>query len=167
MPHTWSSMGPLLTGLAAVLLLAASLRDIASRNVPDWIAIALALLGLVARAQESQLLAGTGAGLAVFVAAALCWRRGLLGGADVKLLGAAATVVPPGAVTTFIVAMSLAGATHALIYLTLRCALPAPRFVPGKNLIVRTIRAERWRIVHGGSLPYVCAITAGFLFVTL
>jgi prepilin peptidase CpaA len=167
MTHDWSSLVSVLTVLAVFVLLAASARDIICRSVPNWMAIVLAGLGIAARCVDSHLLMGTISGAAVFLGAAICWRRGWLGGADVKLLAGSAIVVPPGQVSLFLTAMALAGALHALAYLLLGIVLPHPRYVAEGNPFARVLRAEAWRISRRGPLPYVCAITAGFLFVLL
>jgi prepilin peptidase CpaA len=90
-----------------------------------------------------------------------------MGGGDVKLLGAVATIVPPGHVAQFIVAVTLAGAALALVYLAARRIIPAPDARRPARLVARAIRAERWRINRGGPLPYALAIAAGFLIITL
>jgi prepilin peptidase CpaA len=167
MLHDWSSPVSILTGLAALILLAASIRDVICRSVPNWMALALVGLGIVARFLDAHLLIGVIAGVLVFVVAVACWRRGWLGGADVKLLAASSIVVPPGQVTLFLTAMALAGAVHAIAYLLLQAVLPRPRYVADAGSFARVLRAEGWRISRRGPLPYVCAITAGFLFVLL
>ena len=155
----------LLASIAIVL--AAALHDVAARTVPNWMAAALTVLGLLVQATNGHLIAGVVAGLIVFIAAAFCWRRGWMGGGDVKLLGAVAIVVPAGHVTQFIVAVTLTGAALAVIYLIARRVVPAPAARRPVRLVARAIRAERWRIHRGGPLPYALAIAAGFLFVTL
>ena len=76
--------------LGASLLVIAALHDVAARTIPNWTSVLLALLGAVLRWMDGQLLFGLALGLAVFVVAAFCWRRGWMGGGDVKLLGAVA-----------------------------------------------------------------------------
>ena len=49
------------------------------------------------------------AGLLVFLAGAFCWRRGWLGGGDVKLLAATAVLVPPSLVVNLLLDVALAG----------------------------------------------------------
>jgi prepilin peptidase CpaA len=88
-----------------------------------------------------------------------------MGGGDVKLLAAAAIVVPPHLTISFIVAMSVAGGVLALVYLAAQRFLPLPRYAASRNLLTRVIRAECWRVHRGCPLPYACAIGAGFLFV--
>ncbi|HEX3995412.1 MAG TPA: A24 family peptidase [Acetobacteraceae bacterium] len=157
---------------AAIVLLAAW-HDLVSRTVPNWMPALIAGFGIVAALVSARLLISTGLGLAIFVAAAICWRRGLMGGADVKLLGAIAIALPPGMVSLFVVAMSLAGAVHAVAYLVARRMVTRPPALVGapaippraRSLLPRALRAERWRISRGGPLPYACAIAFGFLFV--
>ncbi len=155
---------------SAVLLVLAAGHDIASRTVPNWMSAVIAVFGVVAAFASDRLLISISFGIVIFVAAALCWRRGWMGGADVKLLGAIAIVLPPQVVSTFVIAMSIAGAVHAVAYMmagrVVRPPPPAPaqRVVP-RTLVWRALRAERWRISRRGPLPYVCAIAFGFLFV--
>ncbi len=107
------------------------------------------------------------AGLVVFVLAAICWRRGWMGGGDVKLLAAAAIAVPPSLVLSFITAVALCGGVLALLYLVAgRMVAPPPASRP-RSLLARALRVEQWRIRRGGPLPYACAIAAGGLFILL
>jgi prepilin peptidase CpaA len=170
MSHNWLSL--LTSGLmlcSAGLLLLASLHDLVARTVPNWVAGALAVLGIGLRAVAGGLLAGLCAGLVVFVLAAICWRRGWMGGADVKLLGAAAIVVPPSLVVQvhFIAAVAICGGVLAVFYLIARRLVAAPRTARPRTLLARALRVERWRIHRGGPLPYACAIAAGGLFILL
>ena len=156
-----------LTLVSIAILLAAAMHDVIARTVPNWMAIALAVLGVASRILHGSLLIGFGAAFAVFVLAAFCWRRGWLGGADVKLLGAAALIVSPGDVPGFISAVALAGAVLALLYLVARRVTPLPAAHRPNRFVARALRVERWRIHRGGPLPYAFAIAAGFLFVVL
>jgi prepilin peptidase CpaA len=187
MSHAWPSAisTAMILASAAVLLLAAW-HDIVSRTVPNWMPGAIACFGIVGALAGDRLLISAGLGLAVFCLGAICWRRGWIGGADVKLLGAIAIVLPPGMVSMFAIAMSLAGAAHAAAYMLARrvvtrppplapplapslAAALAPPLAPipprQRPLLPRALRAERWRISRGGPLPYACAIAFGFLFV--
>jgi prepilin peptidase CpaA len=174
LPLPWSSAvtEAMILASAAVLLFAAW-HDIVSRTVPNWVPLVIACFGVAAALAGGRLLISMGLGLVVFAAAAVCWRRGWMGGADVKLLGAIAIVLPPGMVGMFAIAMSLAGAVHAIAYMLARSMVtrppplasikkPTPR---ARRLLPRALRAERWRISRGGPLPYACAIAFGFLFV--
>jgi prepilin peptidase CpaA len=164
----WSSLLSNSLVLASiVILLAAALHDVIARTVPNWMAATVALLGLATQILHGRPIAGLAAGLAVFVIAAFCWRRGWMGGGDVKLLGAAAIVVPPGDVANFIAAVALTGAALALVYLGARRVTAAPSAQRPTRLAARACRVERWRIRRGGPLPYACAIAVGFLFIIL
>jgi prepilin peptidase CpaA len=164
----WSSLLSNSLVLASiVILLAAALHDIIARTVPNWMAATLAVLGLATQILHGHPITGLAAGLAVFLLAAFCWRHGWMGGGDVKLLGAAAMVVPPGDVANFIAAVALTGAALALIYLAARRITSAPSAQRPTRLAARACRVERWRIRRGGPLPYACAIAAGFLFIIL
>ena len=153
--------------LGAGIMLAAALHDLAARTVPNWMAAALALTGLAARILDHTFLSALGAGLAVFLAAAFCWRRGWMGGGDVKLLGGAALIVPPHGVFAMLAYVAFAGGALAFVYLIGSQLVPAasyscwPQAGRPQTLLARVLRAERWRIQRGGPLPYACAIAVG------
>jgi prepilin peptidase CpaA len=151
--------------ICAGLILAASLHDIVTRTIPHSLLLALAAAGVATGAMDRYLLGSLLAACGVFVVSALCWRRGWMGGGDVKLLGAAALAIPPNSVLTFVAAVTIAGALLALLYLAARPLVRPPVPVRPDGLLARAMRVERWRIGRGGPLPYACAIAAGFLFV--
>lgn len=178
MMHGWSSSVMLLLTLAgAVLLIGAALHDVVARTVPNWVSIALALIGSCLRIIDHNFFIGFAVGLAVFACAAFCWRRGWLGGGDVKLLGGTAIMISPMAVFSFLTAMSISGAVLALIYLiagffarsAARAAAKNGRHVSGRpsNFLNRVYRVELRRMRRGGPLPYACAIAVGFVIVTI
>src|ERR1700722_12518600 len=118
MLHGWNaSICWFLTGAAAVILLSAALHDLLARTVPDWMPITLVAIGLAESVLAGRLIVSLLTGALVFIVSGLCWKRGWLGGGDVKLLGAAAIVVPPIAVAPFIIAIAIAGGALSLIYL--------------------------------------------------
>ena len=175
--HFWSPDWPstiallMILASAAVALLAAW-HDIVSRTVPNWMSVLIACFGVVAAFAAGRLIVSLALGFVIFAVAAICWRRGWMGGADVKLLGAIAIVLPPGMVASFAIAMSLGGALHAIIYMVARGMVTPPPPLPAhdnrrRSLLERAMRAERWRISRGGPLPYACAIAFGFVFVVL
>ena len=171
--HSWPSViATTMTLASGAVLLLAAWHDVVSRTVPNWMPAAIAGFGVVTSFAADRMLISLSCGLVIFIAAAICWRRGWMGGADVKLLGAIAIVVPPGMVTMFAIAMSLGGAVHAIAYiLARRVVTPPPPLINDRpralSLVPRALRAERWRISRGGPLPYACAIAFGFLFVIL
>jgi prepilin peptidase CpaA len=100
-------------------------------------------------------------GILVLAAATIPWHFGLLGGADVKLLAAAAIVVPTSSLGNLLLAIALAGGVLATLYLILSYLTPRP--APGRRtgLLRRVLKAEAWRIHRRGPLPYAAAIAAG------
>ena len=111
-------------------------------------------------------MAAIGLGLLVFLLATALWLRGWLGGADVKLLGAAAVTVPPHSVGGLLATVSLVGGVLALFYLALSYLLARPRPGPRDHFLPRLIKAELWRIHRRAPLPYAVAIAIG-AFLTL
>lgn len=153
----------LINGVVAGLLVFAAARDIATRVVPNWVSMAILACGCVLQASVGSLIVASGLGLLVFVAAAFMWHRGWLGGADVKLLGAAAVAVAPVSVTGLLLAVSLAGGVLALFYLSLSRLVRRPLPGPRKSLLPRVMKAELWRIRRRAPLPYAVAIAVGGL----
>jgi len=153
--------------LAAALLIGAAAQDVAARVVGNGLSLALAGVGLALQALAGQALGALGAGAAVFAAAALCWRGGWLGGGDVKLLGAAALLVPPRLVPDLLLAVALAGGGLATVYLLLGRVLPKPAAGRPAKRLARILRVEQRRIRRHFSLPYASAIAAGALFTFL
>jgi prepilin peptidase CpaA len=154
---------------AAVLALVfAALHDCVARIVPNEAALALAVAGLGLRLLSGDAAMALLAAAVVFGIAALCWRAGWMGGGDVKLLGAAALVVPPGESPALITAIAATGLVLSLFYLAAR---RVGRSGPGQTgrreqgLVRRAWRVERWRMRRGGPLPYAVAIAGGSLCV--
>ena len=115
--------------VAGVLLLYAALHDVAVRTVPDWLSVAMLVLGVGLRLLDHGLLEAVIIAGITFAVLFMLWLLGFMGGGDVKLLGAVAIVLPIAALPTFIVAMSIAGALQAAIYLSLRHIIPQPDHV--------------------------------------
>lgn len=157
-----------ITWLAVPALALAALRDIAVRRIPNVLAALVALVGVL----HQSMLGFTALGMAlaaaalVLLLAGLAWQRGLLGGGDVKLLAAAALLLPAAEVPTLLLAVALAGGLLAMLYLALR------PFLRGRECRVcpagdarRVLRCEAWRIGRGAPLPYGVAICAAALFM--
>jgi prepilin peptidase CpaA len=151
----------------AGIILAASLRDIIARSIPNGLALALAIVGTALSVLQGHFYGSLLAAGGVSIAAAVMWRRGWMGGGDVKLLAASALGIAPGAVFSFIAAVALAGGVLAIFYMTARSVMSSARQRRPTGLLARAVRVERWRISRGGPLPYACAIAAGVLFVDL
>ena len=150
--------------IAALLVLAAA-QDISTRTVPNWMPMTLAILCATLATIDHRFVWGLGFGLSVFAFCIVAWRCGWMGGADVKLLGATAIVVPPAAAGTFLAAVSLSGGVLAIAYLVGRIIVPRPAARRPRRLVQRVLRVEAWRIRGRGPLPYACAIAAGTIFV--
>ena len=151
----------------AALLLTAALHDAAFRTVPNRVAVLLAGCGIALRISAGDLPAGLAAAGLVFAAATICWRRGWMGGADVKLLGAAALLVPPLQVPALLAAVAIAGGLLTLPYLLARNRLARAATGRPTSLLARVARTERRRLRQGGPLPYAVAIAAGAGFTVL
>lgn len=161
MPHSAPIVLLLLAG--AALLAFAALHDIGFRTVPNRVSAALLVLGLLLRLIQGDALAGAACGLGMFVCTYAFWRFGWMGGADVKLLTAAAVFVPPVTVPTLVIGTSIAGGVLALIYILGSRLAPRPaaaRPVP-PGLLRRAARCELRRLRRRGPLPYAAAIATG------
>jgi prepilin peptidase CpaA len=184
MLHGWvPSIGHFLAGAVLTILCMAAAHDVLARTVPNWMPMTIATLGAAQSAIDGRLIASLLVGSMVFVLTGLCWKRGWLGGGDVKLLGAAAVAVPPMVVPAFIVTVALAGGVLSLAYLAIGKLMPAAfRWRPAGHpaghpatqsirrptgLFSRAWRLERRRLSRGGPLPYAVAIAAGGLFIFL
>jgi len=155
--------------LALCLLAAAALSDVAFRRIPNGIAAALGLIGVVRHGAFGVAALGVAlcAAATVGAAAAALWHRGLLGGGDVKLIAAAALLVPTASVPALLLAIPLAGGVLALAHLALRPVAGGfgARAVRGASVPRRLLRHEARRIARGAPLPYGVAIAAGAAFV--
>lgn len=157
----------LLPWLVAPPLAVAAIADLATRTIPDSCAIATGAFGLLLQGLGGGVVAALVAlvlATVVFGAGLLLWRRGWLGGGDVKLLAAAALTVPAGAVGALLLAVALAGGGLSALYLVLRASRPHLAATRPVGRPARLLRAEVWRIRRGGPLPYGVAIAAGTLF---
>lgn len=137
-----------LLAILGLLLLGAAVNDLRERIIPDRLNIAVALLafgwwaasGFGASAIGVQLLAA----LLVFGLFAGLFAIGMIGGGDVKLLGALALWLPPLLLIKTLVLMALAGGVLSIAMLAWRFAR---------------------RTGEAGEVPYGVAIAAAALFV--
>jgi len=151
---------------AATALLFAVAHDVAVRTVPNRVSLIIAAAGLGLNALDGQSGPALFGASLVFAGCWYCWRRGWIGGGDVKLLSACTLLVPPALVPELILSTAIAGAALALFYLALARLLPSGPTPRATGLLRRVWRAERRRIRRRLSLPYACAISAG-VFLTL
>ena len=151
--------------MAVPFLLLAATTDITLRMVPNFICLSLAIDGLIGRGVGYTLPTSLLAMSCVFVPAIVCWRHGLMGGADAKLLAAVSLLVPAGAVPSLVLAIAISGGVLAICYWALKHCIALPKLVPCKRAFYRILRAERYRIHRGFSIPYALAIASGTLFI--
>ncbi|MFQ3623901.1 MAG: A24 family peptidase [Acetobacteraceae bacterium] len=148
--------------IAAAALVWAAVHDVAARTIPNGLPALIAVVGLGAQAVSGTLLHALAAGALVFAVSGIAWLRGWMGGGDVKLLAAVATLLPASDVPVAMAATALAGAPLALLYLGLRRVVTVPAARP-RGRVGRALRAEAWRIRRGGPIPYGVAIACGTL----
>jgi prepilin peptidase CpaA len=165
-----------LLAVGSVLLLTASLNDIALRLLPNWTSAGVFGVGIALRWHDGTLAVGLGAALGVFAGALFCWHRGWLGGGDVKLLAACVLLVPPAHVLSLILLTTLGGGLIALLYLAMgkllsyNSAAVSPNRQRGTGTLWtlrRLWRVECRRIRRQGPIPYGCAISAAALILLL
>jgi prepilin peptidase CpaA len=106
----------------ALLLLAAA-SDVTRYRIPNALAAALALGGLVEAfaATPAEAASRIVSFAAVGLVAGALWLRGLLGGGDLKLLMACALWIPLSGLTTFALALGVASIVQALAALGWTC----------------------------------------------
>lgn len=156
---------PVLVGLSALILLAAVLNDIAFRTVPNWMPAALLALGIGIRTLDGGLAPSLLACVLILLGAGFCWRRGWMGGGDVKLLAACGVLAPPGLSGVMLLNVALAGGALALLYLALGRVLAAPEVACPPGRLRQIVWEERHRIHSRSPMPYASAIAVGALLV--
>jgi prepilin peptidase CpaA len=108
-----------LIGFAALMLIAA-LEDLRRLIIPNALTLSLCVLwpfSVVVTPSILVILASLGCALTVFLAGALCFSRGYLGGGDVKLLAAATLWAGPGGTAPLLVLTGVLGGLLALLLL--------------------------------------------------
>ncbi len=146
---------------AATALLFAAAHDVAVRTIPNAIPIVVATAGLGLNGLDGHIAAALFGAALVFAGSWYCWRRGWIGGGDVKLLSAATLLVPPASMPELVLSTAISGGVLALFYIVLARVMPGGPVPRPSGLIRRVWRAERRRIRRGLPLPYGCAIAAG------
>jgi prepilin peptidase CpaA len=106
--------------LAIAILAIIAYGDMRTRRIPNALAVAIAMLGLVRIILVDDLVAAgqtLAAGTAVFAAAFLLFSRGIVGGGDAKLVAATALLIGYHDLFGFLFLMSLCGVPLALAVL--------------------------------------------------
>lgn len=112
----------ILFGLLGLLLVSAGIEDVRIREIADWKSAAIALLaplfwlsiGLPVWPEMAMQL---GLGIGVFALFALAFHFGMMGGGDVKMLGALALWLPFDVLMFVLIVMSLLGGAITLAML--------------------------------------------------
>jgi prepilin peptidase CpaA len=108
-----------LTGFAG-LMMAAAFEDLRRLMIPNVLPLALCVLWplyILPAVTLAGVLSAVGCALLIFVAGALCFSRGFLGGGDVKLLTAATLWAGPAQTVSLLVLTGVLGGVLALFLL--------------------------------------------------
>jgi prepilin peptidase CpaA len=156
-----------LLAAASLILLIAAAHDIAFRTIPNWMSALLVAIAAIVRISDGSLIPGLTGCLIILLCTGFCWRRGWLGGGDVKLLAACGLLVPPNLAVVMVLDVAVAGGALALLYLALGRVLAEPDASQPSGLLRRIWTSERTRICASGPLPYGSAIAVGTIIVLL
>lgn len=160
-------------------LLAAAIRDLLYRTIPDLCVVLAGVSGLILRFDSGSefLVASLGIALLLFVTMTFLFHLDAVGGGDVKLMAAASLLVPPSFVLGQLVLIAFAGGVLAMFWLLL-CKLrvygklrggevsPPESFgfgVPPRRNLCSSSGAPSEAEFENGGLPYGVAICAGTL----
>lgn len=117
----WGFSG-FLVALLALLLLVAAVLDLRARIIPNRLNLAIAALAPLfwwasGLALWPDIAVQIGVAALVFAVFAGAFALGMMGGGDVKMLGALALWLPPGLILPLLVIMSIAGGILTLLML--------------------------------------------------
>lgn len=149
-----------LDALVPAALAIAAASDLASRRIPNVLVLTVGLLGLTVSAGSHQLLSSVVAALACLCLTIPMWRRGLVGGGDVKLAAAAAAWVRLDHLAAFVLVVTLCGGLLSLVAL-LRASSTERRLVRANA--TASLATSRITVARsaGTSIPYGVAIAVG------
>jgi prepilin peptidase CpaA len=159
---------PAASFLEILLLVHVAMIDIATRLIRNEICLVLALLGIARQfASPMQVIESLIVATILLLLLLVIYKRGWIGGGDVKLLVALAIGLPLVGVIQLLTITALAGGVLALVHLTMRL-LPYPQLAPaGSSLVRRVYAIERWRNLRHAPLPYGVAIACGGIWTVL
>ena len=151
-------------------LVVASVWDVHSRRIPNWLVLALALLGICysALAQSPgsgvvRAMLGMGIGFALWIP---FYTLGMLGAGDVKLFAAASCWFAPSQVVGAALVSALAGGVLSVIGLVLAHGLGLATLRVAHGMRDPNILATPLAVPKGRkTLPYGLAMTVGLLIV--
>ncbi len=154
-------------------LVASAWTDLKDRIIPNELAglVAISGIGLSLVLRPEQTWISLLAAFAVLIAMGVIAHYGMMGGGDVKLIGASALLVPPTHLGQLLVFIALAGGLLSCGYLAARYAVArgdvreagpsAGASLDGGQHRQGWLSIERGRIAAGGPMPYALAIVAG------
>lgn len=161
--------------MLAVLLVVATVIDVRSRRIPNWLTLVGCLAGLgsgfAVGGVDGLLTAGKGLMLA-FAIGLPFWLLGWMGAGDVKLVSAVGAFVGSGLVVNTLLAIGIAGAGLAIVALLWRGVLSRT----GERMMATlglSVASRRWMYVAPDEqerdvrLPYAVAISTGTLVAML
>jgi Flp pilus assembly protein protease CpaA len=143
-----------------VLLVVAAYGDIKRLRIPNMLVAAVAVLGVLRLFVIGDLTTAVytvGSSVLIFITTFLLFWHGLLGGGDVKLLGATVLLVGYHDLFSFLFLMSICGALVSLVILFIHRYLPL-HLGPRLAVLVPTARL---------SVPYGVAISGGAIVTLL
>lgn len=145
----------------------AAVSDLRTRRIPDALAGALFLCGLILNASAGWQTAAAGLAIvvAVLVAGTVAFSLKLVGGGDVKLVAAAAGTLGYPAGPIFILFTLLAGGAIAVAYATARGRLKATLFNVRAFALPVFAGVQPVPVSDGTPMPYALAIFAGSLCI--
>ncbi len=156
---------------ASLLALAGSVAaDLRARIIPNKFAVLIAACGvaLSLRAGAGQLWISLLAAICVFLLLGVLAHYRLIGGGDVKLIAAAALLVPPDRVPLLLADIAIAGGVLSALYLA--AGFPLRRWPQlyrntGRNghtgAFSKWLRCEGSRIARVYPVPYALAVSGG------
>jgi len=147
-------------GVFALLVVFASVKDLVSYTIPNWVSLALALAfapaALLCGVGAMPMLETVGLGLAMLIAGMVMFALKWMGGGDAKLMAATSLWLGLPGLAPFLIFTALAGGALALGLLALRSAWVRPLAATGPAWIERLARP-------GAAAPYGVAIAVGAL----
>ncbi len=153
-----------LDALVPAALAIAAASDLASRRIPNVLVLTVGLSGLAVSAGALGLASGLAAAAISLCVTVPAWRRGLVGGGDVKLAAAAATWVRLEHLIEFGIVVALCGGILSLLVL-LRASSVEKRLVRANA--TASLATSRISVARsaGTSIPYGVAIALGAAIV--
>ena len=149
-------------------LVVASVWDIRSRRIPNWLVIALVVLGVCYSALVQSFVAGVPRALLGMVIGFALWipfyALGMLGAGDVKLFAAASCWLAPSQIFSAALVAALAGGVLSVIGLVLAHGLGLATLRVAHGMRDPKILATPLAVPPGRrTLPYGLAMTTGLL----